>query len=650
MPDRPGPVLPTASARAALRPVGEAVIDGGLWGERLAVNARTSVPGGYQRLVDAGNLHNLRLAAGAATGAYVNELPFLDSDVYKWLEAAAWQLGDPDTEPELAASLAGRVAEIVGLLRDAQRPDGYLQSYYQVVRPDRRWQELDWGHELYCAGHLIQAAVAHVRATGHTELLDVARRFADHIDEVFGPDRRDAVCGHPEIETALVELFRVTGEVRYRDLARFFVDRRGHGTLPAGRFGAGYWQDHAPVREAEEVTGHAVRQLYLLAGVVDVHTETGDDSLLAASERLWEEMVARKSYVTGGVGAHQTDEAFGDPFELPSERAYTETCAAIAAVHLSWRLLLATGRARYADHLERVLYNGFLSGVGLDGEHYSYRNPLQVRDGHRPEAQAGDHGAFRVRWFTCACCPPNVMRLLASLPHAFAASDPAGGLVLHQYAPGRFAADGLAARVTTEYPWRGRVAVEIVEAPEPGADEAARPERVLTLRVPHWAAEGWRLTVNGRPVDLAAEDGWLRLARGWRPGDAVVLELDVAPRLTAPPSRADALRGCVAVERGPLVYCVESADLPAGTAVDDLRLDAGAPLRESVEPVAPGVAVAIRAAGAAWSPTADGWWAYRPHEATSAPEPPAVPVELTLIPYHLWGHRERGAMRVWLPT
>ncbi|KAB8170902.1 glycoside hydrolase family 127 protein [Streptomyces sp. 3MP-14] len=642
MPARPGPVLPTATARGALRPADEAVIDGGLWAERRAVNERTSVPDGYQRLVDAGNLHNLRLAAGTTTGSYVNELPFLDSDVYKWLEAVSWQLGDPATDPELAARLDERVTEIVGLLRDAQEPDGYLQSYYQVVRPDRRWQELDWGHELYCAGHLIQAAVARVRATGRTELLEIARKFADHIDSVFGPGRRDAVCGHPEIETALVELFRVTGEPRYLDLARFFVDRRGHGTLPPGRFGAGYWQDHAPVREAEAVTGHAVRQLYLLAGVVDVYAETGDDTLLAAGERLWEEMVARKSYVTGGLGAHHSDEAFGDPFELPSERAYTETCAAIAAVHLSWRLLLATGRARYADHLERVLYNGFLSGVGLDGEHYSYCNPLQVREGHRPDAQGGDHGAFRVRWFTCACCPPNVMRLLASLPHAFAASDGAGGLLVHQYAPGRFAADDLGVRVATDYPWQGRVSVEILEAPS--------DERALTLRVPHWAGEGWRLSVNGLPQDLAAEEGWLRLARRWQPGDSVVLEVDVAPRLTAPPSRADALRGCVAVERGPLVYCAEAADQPDGTVLDDLRLNAGAPLRDSAETDAPGVAVAVRATGTGRLPAADGWWAYPPHEAASAAERAAGDVELTLIPYHLWGHRDQGTMRVWLPV
>ncbi|WP_062212528.1 glycoside hydrolase family 127 protein [Streptomyces sp. NBRC 109706] len=654
MPDRLGPLLPTAAAHGVLRPAREALISGGLWGDRRAVNAETTVPRGYDRLTEAGNFHNLRLAAGTTTGDYVNFLPFLDSDVYKWLEAVAWQLGDPATGPEEAARLEERFAEVVQLLADAQDENGYLQSYYQVTRPERRWAELDWGHELYCAGHLIQAAVAHVRTTGRTELLTVARRFADHVDQVFGSGegKLDGVCGHPEIETALVELYRVTDERRYLDLARYFVDRRGHGLLPDGRFGPEYWQDHAPVREADRVTGHAVRQLYLLAGVVDVYAESGDRELLTASERLWEEMVGARSYLTGGLGAHHSDEAFGDPYEFPSERAYTETCAAIAAVHFSWRLLLATGRARYADHLERVLYNGFLSGVALDGEHYSYVNPLQVRDGHRPGAHAGDNGAYRVRWFNCACCPPNVMRLLASLPHAMAAGDAAGGLVLHQYAAGRFAAGGLAVEVATEYPWRGSIEVRVVRA--------AEPEVSLTLRLPHWiGADGWRATVNGQPVEeggpgAVVDDGWLRLTRTWRPGDTVLLELTLTPRLTAPPSRADALRGSVAVERGPLVYCTESADHPDGTALDDLRLDPGHPLSDDTATTAPGVAVAVRATGSAETPRTDGWWAYPPADADAdaraEAERGAEVREFQLIPYHLWGHREQGAMRVWLPV
>ncbi|ARQ71802.1 glycoside hydrolase family 127 protein [Streptomyces marincola] len=644
----PGPLIPTASARGTLRPASEAAITGGLWAARRAVNAAVSVPDGYERLTEAGNFHNLRLAAGTTTGAYVNNLPFLDSDVYKWLEAVAWQLGDPATDPNEAARLTERVDEVTGLLADAQDDNGYLQSYYQVVRPDRRWAELDWGHELYCAGHLIQAAVAHVRTTGRTGLLDIARRFADHIDSVFGTGegRLDGVCGHPEIETALVELYRCTGERRYLDLAGWFIDRRGHGLLPAGGFGPRYWQDHTPVREADAVTGHAVRQLYLLAGVADVHAETGEAELLIAAERLWEEMAATRTYLTGGIGSHHTDEAFGDPYELPSERAYTETCAAIASVMFSWRLLLATGRARYADHMERVLFNGFLSGVSLDGAHYSYVNPLQVREGH--VAGGGDRGAFRTRWFHCACCPPNVMRLLASLPHYLAAADGAG-LTLHQYATGAYAVDDVAGsgaraavEVTTDYPWDGRIRVAVTETPD--------AEWTLTLRVPAWAAGAWRASAAGEPVAAdAAEDGWLRVRRRWRRGETLDLDLDLAPRLTAPPARADALRGCLAIERGPLVYCAERADHPEGTVIDDLRIDPAAPLGERREPGLLGGIVTVRASGAALAPRDAGdWWPY-PAAGTGRAGAPAA-ADITAVPYHLWGHRTQAAMRVWLPA
>ncbi|MFI1962711.1 glycoside hydrolase family 127 protein [Streptomyces pathocidini] len=647
-----GPLALTKESRTALRPVPEARITGGLWEARRAVNAGVSIPDGYERLAEAGNLHDLRLAAGTAEGEYANAgCPFMDSDVYKWLEAVAWQLGDPATEPERAERFAAQVAEVAELLAEAQEPDGYLDSYYQVVRPGSRFKELASGHELYCAGHLVQAAVAHHRTTGRTELLDVARRFADRIDAAFGQEegRIDGVCGHPEIETALVELYRCTGERRYLERARYFIDRRGHGLLPGGRWGRSYWQDHAPVREAEAVAGHAVRQLYLLAGVVDVSVETGDASLLEAAERLWEEMAATKTYLTGGIGSHHSGETFGDPYELPSERAYTETCAAIASAMLSWRLLLATGRARYADHLERVLFNGFLSGVSLDGERYLYINPLQVREGHLRDE--GDHTAFRTRWFRCACCPPNVMRLLASLPHYFAAAE-ADGLVLHQYATGSYAADGFGVEVATDYPWNGRIRVTVTEAP--GAD------RALALRIPQWAAGRWTASAAGEEVDReAVADGWLRLRRTWRPGDTVVLDLDLAPRLTAGPVQADAVRGCAAIERGPLVYCVERVDQPDGIRLDELRLDPAGPLGEGEGPGLPSGVVAVTATGRVAAAPDGGWWPYG--EVATASDAgaaetggpgagaPAGSVELIAVPYHLWAHREEGPMRVWIP-
>ncbi|NJP48466.1 glycoside hydrolase family 127 protein, partial [Actinacidiphila epipremni] len=266
-----------------------------------------------------------------------------------------------------------------------------------------------------CAGHLIQAAVAHHRSTGGKELLDVAVRFADQIDATFGPGKPiDGFDGHPEVETALVELYRETGERRYLDLAAYFVDRHGHGVLG----GEAYCQDRVPLREQSDVEGHAVRQLYLLAAAADLAAETGDGELLSSCERLWTAMVAGKTHITGGLGAHHDEEDFGDPFELPNERAYCETCAAVASIHWSWRMALLTGEARYSDLVERTLFNGFLAGVSLDGERWLYVNPLQVRDGHTDTG--GDQSARRTRWFRCACCPPNVMRLLAGLEHYIA--------------------------------------------------------------------------------------------------------------------------------------------------------------------------------------------------------------------------------------
>ena len=637
-----GPVRPGPDSHVVLRPAERARITGGDLHERRRTNAEVSIPDGHERLARAGNFHDLRLAAGLADGPYTNDLPFMDSDLYKWLEAAAWLRGSDTLPADEVARLDGWVDEAVKLLSAAQQPDGYLQSYFQVVRPDEHFVDLEWGHELYCAGHLIQAAVAHARAGGRTDLLDIATKLADHIDSTFGPAKKQGICGHPEIETALVELYRTTGEARYLSLAQYFVDERGKRSLRTRRFGSRYWQDHAPVREATEVTGHAVRQLYLLAAVADLYTETGETALREAAERLWADMAATKTYLTGGLGAHHTDEAFGDSYELPAERAYTETCAAIASIQFSWRMLLATGRARYADLLERTLYNGFLSGVALSGDRYLYVNPLHVRDGH--QQPDGDHGSARTPWFHCACCPPNIMRLLASLHHYVAAGD-SGGLVLHQFAAGEYAvehrAGRIAVRVETEYPQRGEITVHIEQSP----DEPC----TLTVRIPGWAGEP-RASVNGRPVGETPMDGWLRVSRDWRAGDTLTLELDLAPRLVAPHPRMDAVRGCLAIERGPLVYCVESVDQP-GEGVDDLVLDPTVPLRTEDRPDLLGGTVTVLAGGRRRPRGERSWWPYPvPTDSAGSAGEPTETVRLTAVPYQLWGNRGAGPMRVWLPT
>ncbi|MFG1811550.1 glycoside hydrolase family 127 protein [Streptomyces sp. NPDC049040] len=639
-----GPVLLGPGALTALRPATSAAIEGGFWHARREVNARASIPQGPSLLESAGNLHDLRLAAGTAEGDFRGDYPFMDSDVYKWLEAASWQIGQigPGTEDgdSRRADLVRDVDRIIALVAEAQQPDGYLNTWFQVTKGGERYKDLRWGHELYCAGHLIQAAVAHHRATGGKDLLRVATRFADHIDTVFGPGKAiDGFDGHPEVETALVELYRETGERRYLDLAAYFVDRHGHGVIG----GEAYCQDRVPLREAENVEGHAVRQLYLLAAAADLASETGEAELRAAGERLWQAMTATKTHLTGGVGAHHDKEDFGDPFELPNERAYCETCAAIASVQWSWRMALLTGEARYSDLIERTLFNGFLSGVSLDGESWLYVNPLQVRDGHTDPG--GDHSARRTRWFRCACCPPNIMRLLASLEHYVASTDGAG-LQIHQYATGRFSGEvgdavvGVSAH--TSYPAAGAVVLTVEESP------GDRPW-TLSLRIPEWSSRH-TVRVDGEAADARLDNGWLRLEREWAPGQRIELELDMTPRLTRADPRVDAVRGCVAIERGPLVYCLEQADHPGG-GLDDVVIDVTRPLTAEERPDLLGGVTTVSAAGRRRAlPQTAHWWPYQGVGHGDTASAPGGDLALTAVPYYAWANREDGSMRVWLPT
>jgi DUF1680 family protein len=639
---RGGPVRLTSSSATALRPAIAGEIVGGFWADRRRVNREVSIPAGWKRLHEAGNYHNLELAAGRGTGGYVNELPFLDSDVYKWLEAVAWTFADPALSSSLADRLRQQLGETERLLRSAQQPDGYLDSHFQVRFPGERFVQLQWGHELYCAGHLIQAAVALHRTTGDPGLLDVARRVADLVVDTFGtePGKVDGVCGHPEIETALVELYRETGAEPYLERARYFVDRRGHGLLGDGRFGRHYWQDHLPVRDAPTVEGHAVRQLYLLAGVADVYLETGDPSLLQALKRLWAEMAATKTYLTGGIGAHHSDEAFGDPYELPNERSYCETCAAIASIMFSWRMLMITGESKYADLVERTLYNGFLAGLSLDGQRYIYTNPLQVREGHT--VRGDDHDYQRVNWFHCACCPPNVMRTLASLEH-YVLLGSETRVLLHQYMTGRYAAyvanGEVWLEVTTDYPWDGTVTIRVTRAP-PGPWE-------LALRVPHWAEQS-TLILNGTAVDTAPTDGWWVVGRQWNDGDEVGLVLPLEPRFTVADPRMDATRSAAAVEYGPLVYCLEAVDNP-GHRLDDLTIDTAVAPEVAPRNAPSGTVATIRARGRVQPRTDPSWWPYHLAGVLVGDEP-RESVPLTAVPYYTWGNREPGAMRIWLPT
>lgn len=620
-----GPVDSTRSPHARLRTLAyrSVSLSGGFWAARQATNRQVSLPHGYRMLEEWGNFDNLRLAAGLIQGKQFRGYVFQDSDVYKWLEAVAYELANrPDAELQAMAD------EAIALVEAAQAPDGYLDSHYQVAEPSGRWVHLDYGHELYCAGHLFQAAVAWRRATGDTRLLRVAERLAGHIDSLFGPGKRAATPGHPEVEMALVELYRETLEPRYLALAHFFVDQRGHGLLGKSRYGSlEYFQDHVPVRQASTVVGHAVRQLYLTAGVTDLYLETGEEALLAALERQWHDMVERKLALTGGVGARHEGEAFGEPYELPNDACYCETCAAIASILWNWRMLLATGQARFADLMERTLYNGFLSGVGLDGRHFYYVNPLLSRGGiERPE------------WYACACCPPNVMRLLASFGHYLATSD-ASGVQLHHYAPATIDADGLALRMETEYPWQGLVRITV--------ERATGAPRRLALRVPGWCDQA-ALRVNGQAVaaDPTAA-GYAAIERAWQPGDTVELELPMAPRLVEAHPRVDATRGSLAIERGPLVYCLEQADQDPAVDVMDVEIDPTRPLDARWRGDLLGGVMAIEAPGYALDLRP---WQGRLYRPLGGAEPGRRAVRLVAVPYYAWANRGPGAMRVWVPA
>ncbi|HEX6445531.1 MAG TPA: beta-L-arabinofuranosidase domain-containing protein [Streptosporangiales bacterium] len=620
------PVVPTAGVTAVLRPLPSgAELTGGFWADRIAANG-TAIPLGRARLDEAGNIENLRIAGGAAEGEALGPV-FADSDVYKWLEALAWEYGRTG-DPALLTQLD----EVTAIVAAAQRPDGYLNSVVELRRRPR-YDGLGWSHELYCAGHLMQAAVAAARATGRRELLGVAERLAAHLAGTFGPGGRPEVDGHPVVEMALVELYRLTGTRRHLDLAAYFVTARGHGHATPGDADPTYFSDRVPVRDADDVEGHAVRAVYLGAGATDVAVETGDEELLAAVRRQFAAMVRRKQYVTGGVGSRWEGEAFGDPYELPTDRAYAETCAAIGLVQWAWRLLLATGDPAYADQVEHTLYNAVLPGVSLAGTEYFYANPLQLRTGARADDNRSPaHG--RRGWYDCACCPPNVMRTLASLPSQLATTT-ADGLQVQLYAPAVLRADvggELAVELATAYPWDGRVEVTVHAAPPRDVEVA--------LRVPAWAQGA---TLDGRAVPAG---DYARVRRTFAVGDRLVLELPTPARLLVADDRVDSVRGCVAIARGPLVYAAEQPDQADGAAVDDLRVDPLAPIIATHRPGLLGGVTVLETRGGVVR-RRDGRTPYRRY---ARPHPPVEPVDLTLVPYYAWANRGPRPMRVWLPT
>jgi DUF1680 family protein len=614
----PGAGRPVVPKNGVLRPLGinEVTITGGFWGARQQLNATTTIEHCEYWVEKMGWVGNFDAAVNGTIAGRHQGKSFADSDVYKLIEAMAWEIGRTGD-----AAMNSRLEALVARIAPVQDADGYLNTNFGRPGQEPRYSDLEWGHELYSYGHLLQAAVARGRTTGDDQLVEIAKRVADHVCETFGADGIQRVCGHPEIEVALAEFARYTGEQKYLDQAAIFIERRGHGTLGPIDFGASYFQDDVPVRETTVMSGHAVRALYLAAGAVDVAIERDDDELLSALITQTANTLAARTYVTGGMGAHHEGESFGLDYELPPDRAYSETCAGVGSIMTNYRLLLATGKPGYADQVERTLYNVVATAVAEGGDAFFYTNTLHQRvPGTVPESDEASPRAsssLRAPWFEVSCCPTNVARTISSLA-AYVATVDDGGLQLHQYADSTIAtqlADGtpIGVRVSTEYPANGSVTVVITESSE--------AEWTLSLRVPAWAV-GASIVVDG--ARSAAEPGVFSITRTFSVGDEIRLELPVEPRWTVPDERIDAVRGAVAVEAGPVVYCVESLDLPAGHDVNTLRVTPGDFERAGD--------------GSILVSTGDVFEPDEPNRSTA------------LIPYYRWANRGLSTMRIWMPV
>lgn len=632
------PATPVVPATGRLRPLGldEVRITDGFWARRQHVNGTATLAHIEHRLESEGWLANFDLAAAGTLPEGRRGREFSDSEIYKYLEAVAWEIGRTGDE-----QLETRFRAIVARVAAAQEADGYLSTRFGRPGQEPRWSHLEWGHELYCLGHLFQAAVARERTRPGADdgLLAIATRAADLVCDVFGEGGIESICGHAEVEVGLAELGRVAAEPRYTRQAQLFIERHGERTLADIEFGRSYFQDDIPVREATILRGHAVRANYLSAGAADVAVDTGDDELLDALKVQWRNTIGRRTYITGGQGSHHQDEAFGDDWELPPDRAYSETCAGIGSIMFAWRLLLADGDAQYADLIERTLYNVVATSPSDDGRAFYYANTLHQRVPGIPadpdETSPRASSSLRAPWFEVSCCPPNVARTFASLA-AYVATADHTGIQLQQYASAEVRttlADGrpVAFDVATNYPEDGVIRVSVVD----GADRAW----TLGLRIPAWA-DGARVIVTTAEgaTEQDAAPGRFDVAREFRAGDVVELHLPMQPRVTRPDPQVDAVRGCVAIERGPEVLAVESTDLEA-LGVDDV----GQVVIVASDPVAGSNGrVFARLRTRAESPEGPAG------ALESAAEGDGIPIPL--VPYHSWANRGPSTMRVWIPT
>ncbi len=608
-------------------PFTKVAIQDKFWAPRIETNRTRSIPHNFKWCRQTGRFSNFAKAGGLMAGGFEG-IYFNDSDVYKVLQGASYSLqahGDPN--------LDGQVDEVIAWIAAAQQPDGYLNSYYTLKEPKRKWTNCRTRHELYCAGHLFEAAVAHHRATGKKTLLNVAIKFADRIGEIFGPDKRHDVPGHEEIELALVKLAQATGREKYFQLGKFFLDIRGRTSEKRPKTYGNYCQDHLPVTEQSEPTGHAVRAMYLYSGMADVAAATGDEAYVAALNRLWRNTVEKKMYITGAIGSTRHGEAFGENYQLPNETAYGETCASVGMCLWNHRMNLLHADAKYMDTFERTAYNGFLAGVDLGGEKFFYVNPLASRGRHH-----------RQPFYGCACCPTNVVRFVPSLPgYVYATGE--DGIYVNLYVAGtarvKLGERTVTLKQETRYPWDGRVRITVSpDAPadftfylrSPGWTPGRTGKDDLHRTEPAERSDLWSMVFT-RPRKLKGLKnvrGYVALRQTWKGGDVIELGIPMPIQRVYSHAAVEANRGRVALQRGPIVYCLEAVD--NGGHVTDVYLPRHAKLTTELRGDLLGGVHVIRARAMV----------------RNAPPAGDEPIDILAVPYYAWDHREPGEMAVWI--
>jgi len=615
-------------------PVHAVTIEAGFWSPRRETNVTASIPSMGKLLEVNGRMDNFRRLTGKSTAPQRGPV-YSDSDIYKWIEAAGFAL-QSDQRPELRAVVDKDIRDIVA----AQQADGYLNTYYVLEHASQRMEPKtqQHGHELYNIGHLLQGAIAYYRATGDRTLLDAGLRFVNEfLWPNFGPgaDKKPLFSGHPEMELALIELYRLTGDKRHLQLAGYLLT--GDSRIQFKPENYVYHFCGIPFTSRAHLEGHAVRAMYACCGATDYYLETGDQTYWKALNTLWKDLVAAQMYVTGGVGARSDGEAFGDPYELPNARAYGESCAAIGNMMWNWRMLAATREAKYADVMERALYNGINSGMSLNGTLYCYRNPLAF------DPSSGDK--IRNEWYDTTCCPPNLERTLASLPGYFYSTSNEG-LYVHLYDNSSLDwhlenGTGLKIRQRTNYPWDGNAEVAVAPA-EPA-------EFTLFLRIPGWTDTA-NVAVNGKAAAGATAGQYLAIRRRWSNGDTVRLQFNTAPQVLEANAEVVENNGRVAVQRGPLVYCMEQIDQSAGVALKDVALslgkDSSSGFEETFEKDLLGGVLVLRHPGIVYEESTERGSLYFSH---NAPLRKSRPVRLTFIPYYAWANRAQTPMQVWTP-